>query len=34
MRMFFCGLDAVIGESSGFPITDKFLQEMKQFWFG
>jgi hypothetical protein len=29
----YCGIDSVIGESSGFPITDKFLKEMHQRWF-
>jgi hypothetical protein len=29
-----CGIDSVIGNASGFPITDKqFLQEMNRFWF-
>ena len=29
----FCGVDAVIGEASGFRITKEFLEEMKAFWF-
>jgi predicted metal-dependent phosphoesterase TrpH len=29
----YCGIDSVIGESSGYPITDEFLKEMKKFWF-
>lgn len=29
----FCGIDSVIGESSGFPITKEFLKEMQQYWF-
>ena len=29
----FCGVDAILGESSGFPITKEFLAEMKQYWF-
>ena len=29
-----CGVDSVIGESSGFPITKEFLQAMYQRWFG
>lgn len=29
-----CGIDAVIGESSGFPITQEFLQAMHHRWFG
>ncbi len=28
-----CGKDAVIGESSGYPITEEFLKQMKEFWF-
>ena len=30
----FCGIDSVIGESSGYPITPAFLKEMQQYWFG
>ena len=29
----YCGIDSVIGESSGFPITKEFLAGMKEFWF-
>ncbi|MBO5006698.1 MAG: cytoplasmic protein [Clostridia bacterium] len=29
----YCGIDAVIGESSGYPITKEFLQKMKNYWF-
>ena len=29
----FCGIDSVIGESSGYPITKEFLQAMHEFWF-
>ena len=29
-----CGVDAVIGESSGFPITGEFLSSMRHHWFG
>jgi len=29
----YCGIDSVIGDKSGFPITDEFLAEMKAFWF-
>ena len=29
----FCGIDSVIGESSGYPITKEFLQSMHDFWF-
>jgi len=28
-----CGIDSVIGSSSGYPITQEFLQEMKLHWF-
>lgn len=28
-----CGIDSVIGESSGFPITREFLLKMKKRWF-
>jgi hypothetical protein len=29
----YCGIDAVIGKSSGFPITEAFLQQMHDYWF-
>ncbi len=29
----YCGIDAVMGESSGFAITKDFLKEMKEYWF-
>ena len=29
----YCGIDSVIGESSGFPITKEFLNKMKEHWF-
>ena len=29
----YCGIDCVIGESSGYPITEEFLYEMHQQWF-
>ncbi|MGE7666975.1 cytoplasmic protein [Ureibacillus composti] len=29
----YCGIDAVIGESSGYPITEQFLKEMYMEWF-
>lgn len=29
----FCGVDTVIGESSGYPITLEFLQKMNDYWF-
>ncbi len=28
-----CGIDSVIGSSSGFPVTHKFLSSMKERWF-
>jgi hypothetical protein len=28
-----CGIDAVIGSESGYPIDISFLTEMKQHWF-
>lgn len=29
----FCGIDSVIGESSGYPITAELLSDMKNYWF-
>ena len=29
----YCGVDSVIGESSGFSITEQFLSAMNKFWF-
>ncbi len=29
----YCGIDAVIGQSSGYPITEEFLLKMKKYWF-
>ncbi len=29
----YCGIDAVIGESAGYPITKEFLAEMYKHWF-
>lgn len=29
----YCGVDSVIGEHSGFPITEDFLHGMKEYWF-
>jgi len=29
----YCSVDAVIGESSGYPITERFLSEMHRYWF-
>ena len=29
-----CGMDSVIGDASGFPVTDKhFLKDMNKLWF-
>lgn len=28
-----CGIDSVISESSGYPMTEKFLKEMYKYWF-
>lgn len=29
----YCGMDSVIGEGSGYPITKRFLKEMNEYWF-
>lgn len=29
----YCGIDSVIGEGSGYPITTEFLSKMKEYWF-
>ena len=29
----YCGIDSIIGESSGYPIDKKFLNDMKKYWF-
>ena len=29
----YCGIDSVIGESSGYPITKEFLLQMNNYWF-
>lgn len=29
----YCGIDSILGESSGFPITKEFLEKMNQYWF-
>ncbi len=29
----YCGIDSVIGESSGYPITVDFLKKMRDYWF-
>ena len=28
-----CGIDAVIGSKSGYPITQEFLKAMEKYWF-
>lgn len=28
-----CGIDSIIGESSGYPITHEFLRSMQEYWF-
>ena len=28
-----CGIDSVIGDKSGYPITEGFLSEMHRYWF-
>ena len=30
----FCGIDSVIGDNEGFPLTEDFLKEMYSEWFG
>ena len=29
----YCGIDSVIPESAGFPLTEKFLKQMYKKWF-
>lgn len=29
----YCGIDAVIAESSGIPITKQLLKDMREYWF-
>ena len=29
----YCGIDSIIGENSGYPITDEFLEKMRKYWF-
>lgn len=29
----YCGIDSVLGDTSGFPITQEFLKKMNQHWF-
>ncbi len=28
-----CGIDSVLGDRSGYPMTDDFLTSMKKLWF-
>jgi hypothetical protein len=28
-----CGIDSVIGDKSGYPITKEFLAKMNKYWF-
>ena len=28
-----CGIDAVLGDASGFPVDDAFLRMMHRYWF-
>jgi len=30
----YCGIDAVIGEDFGYPLTEEFLERMQAHWFG
>ncbi len=30
----YCEIDAVLGDASGYPISEKFLREMNKYWFG
>ena len=30
----YCGIDSVIGEEDGFSLTEDFLEEMYEEWFG
>lgn len=29
----YCGIDSIIGKSSGYPITIKFMKRMQKIWF-
>ncbi len=29
----FCGIDSIISESSGYPLTEEFLGKMRSRWF-
>lgn len=28
-----CGIDSVISESAGYPLTQEFLEKMRRYWF-
>jgi len=30
----FCDIDSVIGDKSGYEITNEFLSKMEEYWFG
>ena len=30
----YCGIDSILGESAGFPLTEDFLKAMRRYWFG
>lgn len=29
----YCNMDSVLGDASGYPITEEFLREMEKYWF-
>lgn len=29
----YCGIDSIIGEYTGYPITQEFMEKMYQYWF-
>lgn len=29
----YCGIDAILSESSGYPLSQEFLGEMRKWWF-
>ena len=29
----FCGIDSVLGDSAGYPVTEEFMSKMKEYWF-
>ncbi len=29
----YCGIDSVIGEDAGYPLTEEFLKKMHDYWF-